>query len=189
MDETKAVLQWGAAVATEAGLRQDFSELDLIEAAKTPMVLVMNSELASSRFGSWASGLFLQSVPALGLSRSEQRLLDAALRGLTDEELAIELQVSLSAIKKTWRSIYSRVEHAGLPILPALTESREDGDRGKGKRHRLLNYVREHPEELRPFSMKLRRQNLASSTDGEPTAATSPRRRVGRRRSNSSSTD
>jgi hypothetical protein len=189
VEEINAVVQWGAAVATADGLQPDLSKLDLKLLTEQPVVLVMNESLASTRFGSWASTLFVVSAPQIGFSRAQQRLLSDALRGLTDEELSVELQVSLSAIKKTWRSIYSRVEHAGLPILPALPETREDGDRGKGKRHRLLNYVREHPEELRPFSMKLLRQSRASATEGQPATPALPRRRVGRRRSNSSSAD
>jgi len=63
-----------------------------------------------------------------------QRLLVAALRGLTDDELSDDLMVSHSAVKNAWRSIYAR---------------------GKQKRQRLLAYLRERPEELRPFARKL----------------------------------
>lgn len=184
-----ASLLTGAILVGKQSSGNDLSQQELQEIVSKPHLMYLTRELALARVGSWATSLFSYSDPQIGFARSEQRLLDAALRGLTDEELTVELQVSLSAIKKTWRSIYSRVEHAGLPILPALTESREDGDRGKGKRHRLLNYVREHPEELRPFSMKLLRQNRAASTDGKPATHTSPRRRIGRRRSNSSGAD
>jgi hypothetical protein len=182
VEEIKAVVQWGAAVATADGLQPDLSKVDLNLLTEQPLVLVMNESLASTRFGSWASGLFVVGVPQIGFSRAEQRQLGAALRGLTDEELTDELQVSLSAIKKTWRSIYSRVEQSGLSILPALPATREEGDRGKGKRHRILNYIREHPEELRPVSMKLLRQNRASSSDGDLATQPFPRRRVGRPR-------
>ena len=118
----------------------------------------MTKEIVQRYLGTWTSLLFTYHEPILGFTRSEQRLLEAALRGLTDDELALELDVSISAVKKTWRSIYSRVEGSGAAILPELPEDRADpNDRGRGKKHRLLNYVREHPEELRPVSMKLLR--------------------------------
>ena len=82
--------------------------------------MYLTRELALARVGSWATSLFSYSDPPIGFARSEQRLLDAALRGLTDEELTVELQVSLSAIKKTWRSIYSRVDTPAFPFFPRL---------------------------------------------------------------------
>ena len=179
-------LHSGAILLTSRGTYKELPPVGEQALLLEPHLLVITRQSALQRVGAWSSSLFIYADPIIGFAKGEQRLLSEALRGLTDEELAVELQVSLSAIKKNWRSIYTRVERAGLPILPALTESREDGDRGKGKRHRLLNYVREHPEELRPFSMKLLRKNRASTTDGKPAAQTTPRRRVGRRRSNSS---
>ena len=122
--------------------------------------------------------MFVYQEPILGFARSEQRLLDAALLGVTDEELATELKISLSAVKKTWRSIYSRANRSSSGILPGTLETRTDSsDRGKGKKHRILTYVREHPEELRPVCLKLLRQPPAS----EHSRAARPRRRVPRK--------
>ena len=105
--------------------------------------------------GSWVGTLFDYQAPVLGLNRSEQRLLSLALPGMTDEDLASALETSLPTVKKLWNSIYSRVEerlpelipHPGLPGLPASR-------RGREKRRGLLAYLRERPEELRPFSRK-----------------------------------
>lgn len=93
----------------------------------------------------------------LGFNRSEQRLLSCALPGATDEQLTEMLEVSLPAIKKMWISIYHRVENC----LPELISDPLPGDtpasgRGKEKRRRLLAYLREHPEELRPISRAAR---------------------------------
>jgi hypothetical protein len=60
--------------------------------------------------------LFDDHPPVLGLNRSEQRLLSCALPGATDEQLAETLELSLPAVKKTWASIYRRVEDC-LPDL------------------------------------------------------------------------
>jgi DNA-binding NarL/FixJ family response regulator len=181
-EAASAVLQWGAGIATQDGLRTGFSSEDIQDIVKQPYVLVMNEQLAASRFGSWASGLFVMQEPQIGFSRREQRLLEEALRGGTDDELARELEVSLSAVKKCWRSIYERVERSTVNLLTKTRHESDLGDRGKGKKHPLLGYVREHPEELRPISKRLLRQaqqDAGSKTTGQPPT----RRRVGRPRS------
>ena len=62
----------------------------------------------------------------------------------------------LSAVKKAWSSVYDRVaDHLPDSILAVETEEeRPPGDRGKQKKQRLLVYLREHPEELRPYAWK-----------------------------------
>jgi DNA-binding NarL/FixJ family response regulator len=156
------------------------------EVAARPHVFCMTQGLVRDYFGTWTSLIFTYQEPILGFARSEQRLIEAALRGLTDEELGIELQISLSAVKKTWRSIYSRVDRSDSGILPASLATRADAnDRGKGKKHRLLSYVREHPEELRPVSLKLLRQPRSPSNSSAGPQEVVPRHRVGRRRGKS----
>ena len=94
---------------------------------------------------------FRLSAPRFNFRPSEQRLLLTALRGGTDEELSDELGVSLSAIKKTWALIYER---ASAHLRGFSSNHVTDGasERGKEKKRRLLNYLRDHPEELRPAS-------------------------------------
>jgi hypothetical protein len=127
---------------------------------REPHVIGMSRELAVNSPGAWASSLFLYKPPQLGFSRSEQRLIAHALAGQTDEQLAKELCVSLAAVRKAWRAIYMRV-NSHLPELIAATSGRGEqaSQRGKQKKHQLLAYLREHPEELRPVSRKLLRQN------------------------------
>jgi hypothetical protein len=116
--------------------------------------------LSHGHGASWLGTLFVYySVPQFCFTRSEQRLLSAALKGGTDEELSDELGISLAAVKKTWRMIYDRVAVCQPELVPTNSESEEwTQDRGKQKKQRLLAYVREHPEELRPVSRKLLRQ-------------------------------
>jgi hypothetical protein len=82
----------------------------------------------------------------LHLTTSEQALLNAALAGATDADLATSLGVSLSAIKARWRSIFARFAE----LAPDYESAERDG-RGPQKRHHVLRYLRDHPEELRPF--------------------------------------
>ena len=58
---------------------------------------------------SWIGCLFDYQRPVLGFSRSEQRVLPAALTGATDEQMSSTLGASVPAIKKAWASIYRRV--------------------------------------------------------------------------------
>lgn len=123
----------------------------------TPHVFGLTRDLAHSRM-SWLSSLFYYDAPQICFSRSEQKLLSAALHGGTDEELSDELVISLSAVKKAWSSVYDRAaDHLPESILTVETEEeRRNGDRGKQKKQRLLAYLRDHPEELRPYTRKSR---------------------------------
>jgi DNA-binding NarL/FixJ family response regulator len=188
--EAAAVLQWGAEAITENGPQTALSYEEIQEMVKKPYEMVMNAELAASRTGSWASGLFISPVPKIGFTRGEQRLLEIALGGSTDEESTKELEISLSAVKKTWRSVYEKVEKSRVGILPTNSDDSENGDRGKGKKHRLLAYIREHREELRPFSAKFHNQFLAQQLAGRGTVeGTTSKGSVGRPKPAPSSQD
>ena len=120
-----------------------------------PHILEATKEMAAKQPGSWANLFFAYRKPVIGFPRSEQRLLSAALQGGTDGELSDRLRVSLSAVKKMWASIYLRVQAAKpFDVRIELDES-IDGDRGKEKKRKLLVFLREHPEELRPYSLRL----------------------------------
>lgn len=124
-------------------------------------------EMAFAKPWLLGTSLFSYQRPVFAFRRSEQRLLAAALQGGTDEDLAEELGVSLSFVRRTWLSIYDRVGTC-LPEFFAeeLNENGRSG-RGKRKKYRLLAYVRDHPEELRPLSRKLLLTGgMAAGTDG-----------------------
>ena len=92
--------------------------------------------------------------PQFAFTRGEQQLLEAALEGADDASASRALFVSVPAIKHRWKSIFERV----AAIRPALCPSDGDGTRGTQKRQRILNYVRSHPEELRPFGIRKSRR-------------------------------
>jgi hypothetical protein len=145
------------------GTYQDSRQLDPQRAVTEPHLTGLTRETASRQVGSWIGTLFNYRPPRLGFSRSEQRLLWAAIHGRTDEELSDALCISQSAVKKTWRAIYARVTDRMPGLIPnQLSEEALTQDRGKEKKRRLLTYLREHPEELRPISRKLLQ---ASSAD------------------------
>jgi hypothetical protein len=129
------------------------------ELVEKPHVFGLTRELGLKHLGLWAATLFVYERPRFCFSRGEQRLLLAALRGGTDEELSDELATSIATVKKMWLSIYERVA-AGAPELIPVHSQADFGmsERGKEKKHRLLAYLRDHLEELRPISRKVRRQ-------------------------------
>lgn len=125
----------------------------LHEVFAAPHLIGLTRELAMARVGTWISSLFVYQTPQFSFRPSEQRLLLAALQGGTDQELADVLGISLSAVKKTWRSIYDRVTDRSPGLIPDHVPEELTSERGKEKKQRLLAYLREHPEELRPATL------------------------------------
>lgn len=140
---------------------------DPAEIAAKPHVVGVTRDLELNRrsdwVGSWVGALFDYHPPILGFSPSEQRLLSRALSGATDEFLAEAQGTSLSTVKKMWISIYVRVEDHLPDLMPDLFRPELSASgRGAEKRRRLLAYLREHPQELRPVSRRL----LAKAVQG-----------------------
>jgi hypothetical protein len=140
----------------------DFPAVNALDFGCEPRNAGMSRERAFRHGASWVGSLFLYAPPQFCFSRSEQRLLTSALEGGTDHELGNELGISEFAVKKTWRLIYDRVDACKPDLIPI--NSHKDvliQDRGKQKKQRLLAYLRKHPEELRPVSRKLLKQEAA----------------------------
>jgi hypothetical protein len=136
------------------------------EVATRPHLMGSTRELALA--GTWLSGsaMFSYQAPRFFFTRSEQRLLQAAMQGNTDTELSEQLGISASSVRRCWLSIYDRVAARAPEVLGLHAPVEyENGNmvRGKGKKNRLLAYLREHPEELRPLSRKFRERVATSS--------------------------
>lgn len=96
----------------------------------------------------YLAGVFQYRPPRLELPQTHKELLRPAMEGLTDEELAERLMISVSAVKKRWTSIYDHVSAKGITAgLPPC-----EGKRGPERRRGLLDYLRWHPEELNPIA-------------------------------------
>jgi hypothetical protein len=133
-----------------------FEGKNLHDIILVPHIVGLTREMALRQLGSWIGFLFQYQPPQFGFSWSEQRLLLSALAGGTDEELSDELGISLSTVKKTWRSAYDRVAACLPGLIPSNSQSDgETSKRGSDKKQHLISYLREHPEELRPVSRKL----------------------------------
>jgi hypothetical protein len=133
---------------------------DLEEIVRNPHILGTSrtAELDNQESwnATWVGSLFDYHPPRCGFRPSEQRMLLMALGGGTDDELSQELGVSIPTVKKMWLSVYRRVDQNLPEVNP--NHPQPDGEltqRGKEKKRHLLNYLRKHPEELRPVSQKL----------------------------------
>lgn len=103
-----------------------------------------------------AASLYRYQKPLLRLRPAEQKVLAAALAGKTDAELSAELGLSIEAVKKRWMSIFDRVDEFKSEILN--NSGPESESRGPQKRHRVVAYIRNHPEELRPYAWETMRR-------------------------------
>ncbi len=172
IEEVESVICSGGFLLGSDGCPMTAPDRPIAEIVGKPHLFCMNKQMMNQNFGSWTSLLFVYQEPRIGFAPSEQHLLEEALHGGTDEELAGKLQISVSAVKKAWRSVHEKVERKCAGILPSTfsDSAGRNGDRGKGKKHPILAYIREHPEELRPISMKLLRQAQQQSSS-DPRAA------------------
>ncbi len=104
--------------------------------------------------GSPVRDAFQFTPPRFGFAASERRLLRLAVTDLTDDAIGDELGISGHGVKKLWRQVHQRAQDAmpGLFGEGGTAASRDGGGRGPEKRRTLLQYLRQHPEELRPYS-------------------------------------
>jgi DNA-binding CsgD family transcriptional regulator len=123
------------------------------DASLRPRLVGLTKEEARANPGSLLSSLFVHTPPKFRFSDSEQLLLQQAMMGETTEELAASLCISVSTVKKRWRAIYDRVGDIDPQLLGnSATDGSNERSRGAEHRRHLLYYLRQHPEELRPFS-------------------------------------
>jgi hypothetical protein len=104
--------------------------------------------------GSPVRDAFQFTPPRFRFSAAERRMLRLAVTQLTDEQVGEELGISLHGLKKLWRSVHERALDA-LPHLFDDSTATEAGTRGPEKRRTLLQYLRQHPEELRPYTVPI----------------------------------
>lgn len=154
-DVVVSLMEAGAFAVNNDGSHSALLDQPPEEFVRQPHCLLITGGLA--RPGTWLGSFLVYQEPRAYFSPSEQRLLGAALTGLSDEELAVELASSLSGVKKTWRRIYERLTREMPELLPETVAAESlNGERGRGKRQKLLAYLRRHPEELRPLPRKSR---------------------------------
>jgi len=115
-------------------------------------LFVMTREDAMSASAVIAGILFERRTPQLMLHPTDQQLIQVAQGGGTDAEIALALGVSVSAVKKRWLALFDRLSRIKPGLVP--DESMESlTARGPQKKHKILAYLRDRPEELRPLNL------------------------------------
>jgi DNA-binding CsgD family transcriptional regulator len=145
---------WGFRVGwyTEQQLNSAGIPLD-----RAPCVWMATREDAHANPGAVFPSLLFRTFehPQFRFDLREQRLLKLALDGYTDELIAIALGMSMSTTKKRFRCIYEKVMDCkrGADFF-SLESNARNGARGVEIRRHLLNYLRNHPEELHPYNAR-----------------------------------
>jgi hypothetical protein len=115
----------------------------------TPHLFELRREWVEPAVINPLSALFFPAEPRIGFSPAEQRVLVHALLNRSDSEVAEHFGLSDDAVKKTWRRIYDRVSRRLPYVIP--DDRRPDASgRSTEKRRHVLDYLRAHPEEVRP---------------------------------------
>jgi hypothetical protein len=120
--------------------------------SQRPYLVGLTKREALAHPGSSVADLFVYTPPRFLFSRSQRALLQHALGGGTCETLAASLAVSRWTVKKRWHAIYERVADVDSELLPSpIADGLDASSRGTERRRHLLNYLRQHLEELRPY--------------------------------------
>ncbi len=129
------------------------------ESSRRPRLLGLSREEALAHSGGNIASLFVYTAPRFHFSRAERRLLRHALTGETCDTLAKSLSISRWTVKKRWQAIYDRVTDVDSELLPPpIAYGARASSRGAERRRLLLNYLRQHLEELRPYESARRRK-------------------------------
>jgi hypothetical protein len=115
-----------------------------------PYLLGITREEAFLNEGSLISDIFAHAPALFQFKPRHQEMLRRALQGDSDEVIAADLHASLSAVKNWWAAVYQQASEKLPTLLPASDGAASASGRGKEKRGSLLQYLRDHPEELRP---------------------------------------
>src|SRR5262249_19116595 len=89
--------------------------------------------------------------PPPAAARRPPRAAGPAAEGLIDAQIAGQLGISPAAVALRWRSVYARVAERVPSALHDTAPSSAGRGRGHEKRRRVIAFVSEHPEEMRPY--------------------------------------
>jgi len=134
-----------------AGFRRRHAALPGPAAMQPVLYGVTREEAAAMLPGITARHVFEHQVPRFRLTSTQRRLLWLALFDESDAHLMPLLEVSVHGLKKLWRGIYERIEDVEPAFFGDAAASEDEGKRGPEKRRQVLAYVRQRPEELRPW--------------------------------------
>lgn len=152
---SEVVGQVGVARARETGFRivTDYAEYYCTVKPPPkhlhPYLVALTREEAADLDGSVVALAFSHTTPVFRFTTKEQDVLRLAMDFRTDAEMVDALGITTAGVRARWNDIYDKVER----IRPILLPQSQGASRGDQKKTRLLRYLSEHPEELRPVVM------------------------------------
>jgi hypothetical protein len=131
----------------------DFADhAEASQAARRPYLVGLDRDQVSrGATNPMSLEMFHPEAPVFHFTPAEQRILTHALMGVSDRQVAAELDLSTETVRSTWDSIYTRVGRARPRLLTNAEVEPSTVARGAEKRRHLLDYLRQHMEELRPM--------------------------------------
>lgn len=113
--------------------------------SREPYLMGISREeaLDPQREGMYIRGLFRYTPPICKFTPGDQELLQLAIAGLSESDIAATLGISKDSVKSRWDSVYA---HVPVHLEKELYPDQE----GKLKSRALLNWLRERPEEWHP---------------------------------------
>jgi len=124
-------------------------------AERRPFLAGLSAGGIQEKWGSPIASLFSYVEPRLFFTVTQQRILVRASRGESDIQISKKLGIMKSTIREHWRAIYDKVfqaTKAGTVKVAGIAT----GESGAGRRPRalLLQWLADHPEELRPVDQR-----------------------------------
>ena len=137
----------------------------IVEHMKKLYVIGFSRDDVVNKEGSYLSQVLMHTQPILELSPRLQDMLELAVNGRSDDEIACILNISTHAVKKRWSTIYAKTRVILPGLLPADST---DGVRGQEKRAILMQYISTHPQEYRPYlpGFKIKKYGYPSKNSG-----------------------
>ena len=115
-------------------------------------------EELNSREKMFAFALLLRAQPPrFNFSQGEKDVLERALLGETDQEIARSLHYTVWAVKKRWQGIYEKVGKTNAALFASKDPGGSEENQKVERRRFLLDYLRTHLEEVRP-TLKVRKK-------------------------------
>ncbi len=116
---------------------------------------LVRAQLPPAAFNALSLWVIHPPAPRFGLAPTQQSVTTLALLGETDQRIAARLGISPDAVKQAWRAIVAAAQ-SQLPELRVPDHPGGDGAdapavRGAERRRIVLEYLRQHMEELRPW--------------------------------------
>jgi DNA-binding CsgD family transcriptional regulator len=93
--------------------------------------------------------------PSLNFSPAEKDLLNLALWGNNDTDIADTLNITVDTVRKRWRRIFEKIEdHPEVNLFSDNPQERDKTTRGPEKRSVVIQFIDANLEEIRPYEKR-----------------------------------